>query len=205
MPKILNIKVYQYDELTEEAKEKAIKDLFDINVNLGDWYEWVLEDWTTKLEAMGFEDIDIQFSGFYSQGDGASFTAKNIDITKYIESQGLSNRFRVLLDVLNKEECRIEGRVKRCTWHYSHEHTVDVEMEFYWDEEDIPIGRESRAEFLLDVLKDCIEDDVRRLSREIYRDLQKEYEFRTSEEAIVDTIKCNELDFWPSGRTFAYG
>ena len=39
------------------------------------WYECVIEDWKAKLKRKGFHEAEIVFSGFGSQGDGASFTA----------------------------------------------------------------------------------------------------------------------------------
>jgi hypothetical protein len=47
------------------------------------WYEGVDEQWTEALEQLGFTDAKIAFSGFWSQGDGASFTA-SVDLDKLI-------------------------------------------------------------------------------------------------------------------------
>jgi hypothetical protein len=49
-----------------------------------DWYDYIQELWQNALEQTGFEDAEIQFSGFCSQGDGASFTSR-VNTTKLVE------------------------------------------------------------------------------------------------------------------------
>ena len=47
------------------------------------WSEHILDEWKAELEDMGFGRVVISFSGFYSQGDGASFTAESFDFEAY--------------------------------------------------------------------------------------------------------------------------
>lgn len=57
--------VYSFDELSEEAKQKAIESLYDINVNY-EWWESVYEDAKNiGLKITGF-DIDM---GSYCKGE----------------------------------------------------------------------------------------------------------------------------------------
>ena len=68
--------IYSFNELPEDVQASTIEKNRDTNVFSGsNWYESVLDWWKEKLEIIGFEDADIRFSGFWSQGDGASFTA----------------------------------------------------------------------------------------------------------------------------------
>ena len=69
------IKTYGFNELSNEAKQVAFVDNSDINVDDFDWYDYTKEDFHSILELIGFYNIDSNFSGFYSQGDGASFSA----------------------------------------------------------------------------------------------------------------------------------
>jgi len=52
--KITETKVYQFDELTESAKEKAFEELYDINVDF-DWWDCTYED---------AERIGLKLTGF---------------------------------------------------------------------------------------------------------------------------------------------
>lgn len=63
--KIKSYTVYKFNELSEEAQQKAIENLYDINVD-GDWWEFTYED---------AEQIGIKITGFdidrgaYCSGD----------------------------------------------------------------------------------------------------------------------------------------
>lgn len=66
-----------FSELDEKQKEKAIEKLWDINVDCDFWFECQNEEFKLKLERLGFYKIETYLSGFHSQGDGASFSAKH--------------------------------------------------------------------------------------------------------------------------------
>ena len=66
---------YSFNELSDEAKQVAFNNSLGINVDHWDWYDSTKDDFHTILELVGFYNIDSNFSGFYSQGDGASFSA----------------------------------------------------------------------------------------------------------------------------------
>jgi hypothetical protein len=76
----------QYDQLSDAAKKKARERYVNSNLEAGDnyWAEYVIDEWKELLEAKGFDSPKINYSGFYSQGDGASFICDSIDFTKYL-------------------------------------------------------------------------------------------------------------------------
>ena len=65
----ITYKAYQFKELSDKAKEKALEWAHDLNTD-HDWWEGVYDMWYEKLEAFGFTGCKIWFSGFWSQGDG---------------------------------------------------------------------------------------------------------------------------------------
>ena len=69
------IGIYFFDELPEELQKEVLIKNHDFNTDFY-WSDMELDYWKDKLNSMGFEDADISFSGFWSQGDGASFTAR---------------------------------------------------------------------------------------------------------------------------------
>jgi len=50
------------------------------------WSEYILEEGKKGLERIGFSDPEISFSGFGSQGDGASFTSKYLDLSEFTQA-----------------------------------------------------------------------------------------------------------------------
>ena len=74
--RIKETKVYPFDELSEDAKEKAVAGLWDINVD-HDWWEFTLED----AKNVGIEITEFELDrGSYCRGtvDDAIDTARVI-------------------------------------------------------------------------------------------------------------------------------
>ena len=70
------IKTYlKFSELTQVQKDKVIEELRNINVDHDSWHEFTTDEFTEKLKSLGYTDIKTYFTGFWSQGDGACFTA----------------------------------------------------------------------------------------------------------------------------------
>lgn len=202
MPKNLNVEVYQYDELSEEAKEKARQEFHDINVEYVHWWDFTYEYWTEKLEAMGFYDIDISFSGFWNQGDGASFTGK-VDIIKYIRSQKMATEYQWLLNGAEHKGWCFYITIDR-SGHYVHDNSTSVSIDPRWSS-DLTPDQERKLGREIDKLTSRIKHHVVELNRKIYRDLEEDYNSQTSDEVVADTIVANEYEFWPSGMQFVYG
>ena len=70
----------RFKDLDEDRKWEIVES------HMGDhWFESLIEDSVNELAEHGFEDAEIAFSGFWSQGDGASFTCKRIDVPLFLK------------------------------------------------------------------------------------------------------------------------
>ena len=70
------INCYKFDELSIEAKEKVHNDYLSsgyLDFDLG----YICDDWTEKLEEIGFESASIHYSIGGGHGDGACFDMVN--------------------------------------------------------------------------------------------------------------------------------
>lgn len=77
MPRIHETTLYSFDELSSEAKETAISSFQEDDSYLDyEWDEYTISDFKTILELIGYYNIECYFSGFWSQGDGACFSAR---------------------------------------------------------------------------------------------------------------------------------
>ena len=197
------INLYQYSELSEKAKEKVLSDLHNINTDY-DWYDFIFDDFMEKCENLGItvKYSDIEFSGFWSQGDGACFTTNFIDIRKIIEvlkiefrNDFLKNLFIDYFDTY---------KIIKLSNYYSHEYTVAVhyEDEFNYNHggsyKRIADYLESKGE----EIENKLESLKNQLCSKLYSDLQEEYEYLTSEEAIIETIEANEYEFTEEGEIY---
>ena len=150
---------------------------------------------------IGIEIDNIYFSGFCSQGDGACFVGaysyvKNgiKNVKEYAPKDTELHRIAEALQEIQKT-CfySISASVKH-SGHYYHKYCTDIDVDFenenglgdYYDSE--------KEESIAELLRDFMEW--------IYRNLETENDYLTSEEAIIETIKANEYDFTEDGKIF---
>lgn len=172
------------------------------NINIDHvWWDCTYEYWTEKLEQdYGFCNVDIQFTGFHSQGDGASFvgvTYKPENTQKFLSQTGLHVKYPAAWALADELRIRITRNHSR----YSHEHSVDISID--WDDstdvtdEDLKhaVRQEMRKQLGEQFLQfECdVADAARGIMKRIYRDLESEYEYLTSDDAVRETLTINDI------------
>jgi hypothetical protein len=206
-----NYEVYTFAELTPEVQAKVIE-REQQNEYLMDypWYEYIVEDFVeTKLTPIGFDTTTEQvfFSGFWSQGDGACFDGK-LNVLTYLEHFKLQDKYPLTY------QAALEGYVWATIHqngygnHYSHEKTRYIEIEneaedalrldVFYDDENKVIKLNDE----LIALQADLEEERYDLSRQLYRDLEKEYEHLTSDETIREQLLDNDTEYLASGSVF---
>jgi len=200
---------YSFDELSEEAKQKAIEKLYDINVDY-EWWDFLFEDFANIADILGIDlrqkkvfqmdggmryEPSICFSGFSSQGDGAQFEGSYSyvkDSCKRIrEYASQDEELHRIADILRKEQRKNFYQVYASVTphgHYSHEHCTRIDVE------------RKDGLTLTEGTEDCIKDTLRDFMRWMYKRLEEEYYWLTSEEQIIETIKANDYRFDREGR-----
>jgi len=185
----IRTKIYSFNELSKEAQAVAIDKMRDINMESDDWYDGILEGLKEQLTEVGFNDAEIQFTGFWSQGDGLSFDAK-IDASKFAET---TNEKRVCKLIDNGE---IEGfYISKTSFanHYVHEKTRYV---------DYDICNGENVNKALETLCEKIENKRLELCKEFYSILEKDYYLLQSDEEVKETILANEYEFLSNGTQY---
>ena len=144
---------------------------------------------------------DVQWSGFYCQGSGASFSAR-VDLLKYMRDRGYDESHQALyLDMENYGvTCKISASRSNCMPTYA-----DID---YTPGNCIPDGIYSDLpqegwDRLLDEQWDevctTLETDVAELAQDkandLYKDLEADYEYCTSEEQFIEDCEINERLF----------
>ena len=180
-----------FEELSDVAKERALRKNYDWNIH-DEWYYFVYDMWKEKLEAIGFEDAEIFFSGFSSQGDGACFDA-DINLDKltncmfYAATTYKEAKYWRAINIAVDRDLICGGSIYS-VGNYSHENSRGFSIpEIYL--QDVPVVDE--FEKLLEQI-----DELRcTLSQEIYSSLSSEYDYLTSDEAIKESLIANECEF----------
>lgn len=176
--------VYKFNELPRKAQDNVIEKLHTINVDDGFWYQSILTNWKEELAKVGYNDAEISFSGFGSQGDGASFTC-SVDLAKWFDARPMYKDSYPAIYSESKQD-NYHLRIKK-VGRYSWEKTMLIDWHYYGDSE------EAEKQFI--IISDVVLKDARGKAKEIYEALDKEYVYCTSDEAIVETIDANDYDF----------
>jgi len=199
----LETTVYKVGELSDDAKQHALEKLYDLNVN-HDWWDFLFDDAANIAELFGLdicqtrqERMDktffykptIYFSGFSSQGDGACFEGRYSyqkgglkAVMDYApKDEELHRIVRDLQNLQAKNFYKVTFRTYH-RGHYNHENCM------YLDNYE---GCEEYEDDFLEVMRD--------FARWIYRYLEQEYDWRTSDEQIIESIEANEYEFTEGG------
>lgn len=197
MPKVIETTVYLFNELTDEkARQKALEWGRE-SILWPDWHEHILEDWKNEvLPNLGFENCEIRYSGFWSQGDGASFEG-DVNFLKYCDAYGLN--IRPSVRKLIENGCvNVYASLERNSHHYYHENTVSLN----YDIDGLQYKKAPRLEEYLCKICEGIKEDARAKMREIYRNLEKHYKYLTSDESVIEFLEVNEYTFDFNGEQF---
>jgi len=220
MSKVIEVEVYKYGELSESAQQKA-REWYIEGMDY-EWWEGVYEMAKTDGYEKGFCIDKIYFSGFCSQGDGASWVGQ-VDVRQWLETHaddsiGISAWCALIQeDVIGKHI-----KVVANTSHYCHESTMQV-VELSDDAEgfvdhyrmELPsIFKGMEIQHLFDIIlsdSECpfdsaeaialeIAESAKDYARNIYSQLREEYEYLCSDEMMLDHFDCNDYHFNEDGR-----
>ena len=193
--KTITINTYTFSELSEKAKDKARECHHDAYMSDGFWHECPIEDAKEVGKILGFDIENISFSGFWSQGDGASWTggyeyAKGApaEVASYTGNDAELIRIaNGLQDIQRRHFYKLRASVSR-SGRYYHSHTMRVDVE------DCPDPYRDVSDTEQDLLK-----LFRDFADWIYNNLRKEYDYQTSDPAIEETFDANDVTFDANG------
>lgn len=182
-----------------KTKEELIEKYRDCNTDY-DWWEHVYENFRVDLAEEGFEVDDIHFDGFYHQGSYADFTGKIKDVPLFMKKNKMVETFPATYKLAVEGGIQIyksEGGRQRAScvdvdvndWQYYLSHDMDEEMRAYYI-------RLYQADTDIEYphFEQCVKDALYEHAKDLYRTLMQEYEYLCSDEAVWETIQCNEWD-----------
>lgn len=171
--RIQKTKVYKFDELSEQAKQKAIEKLWDVNVDY-EWWDLTYED----AERIGLKISEFDLGrASYVKGDfmwSAEETAEAI-----LKEHG--EHYRTLETAKNYLAARTALVIEWSDGKKTNAVAEGNELAFDYDCDELD------NDFLYALCED-------------YRImLQNEYDYLTSEEQIIEAIQANEYEFTEDG------
>lgn len=175
---------YLITELSPAQQQKAFEK-YHADLDLDFEYETTFEDVKSLGKCLGITIIDIYFSGFNSQGDGACFDGSftynpqwQQQLTEYAPNE------KSLIEMGERLEAEYKllptdftGSVKHYGY-YQHKYCTDFDNE--------------SSDKLIAFIRDYMDY--------IYNQLEKEYNYQTSFESFVALAESNEFHFTDNGQ-----
>jgi len=208
----------EYEDLTPSAQRAALSEYGEPP---DDWPSDVYEYAREKARERGFHIEEINYSGFHSQGDGASWTGV-ADLLEFLE-------YHVQRDVPHYTELVMLTELvrnlhpdkwlsfHRRSFYYSHSGTMQLEdndITFEFDDEEpvvmssgILAGADARevadaigAKYLWNDVEEWVLREAKDYADTIYKQLEEEYDNYTSEEYFKELIYINGWRFDSAGK-----
>jgi hypothetical protein len=165
-------KVYQFSELSEQAKEKAIEQFSDINVDF-EWWDGIYMD---------------------AENIGLNITSFDLDRNRHAKGEFIVSGYDCAEKILDThgKDCETYKTAHSFLQEYKTAESLflaDEENDGFYFEHEEESG-ELEEEFLRSILEDY----------SIM--LQNDFEYQQSDEAIIETIEANHYEFTKDGNRF---
>lgn len=186
--------------MNDDRKQALIERHREINVYY-QWWDSTYDDFNAICRRMGItlEKHEPSFSGFWSQGDGASFTGAFVGdvaetapqtIREYAPVDKELHRIADELCTLGRIYYRAYASIGRpYGTRYCHQYTMYVTFVEPYDGDP-----DDWADAVHTALEEGLQELFRDLAGWLYQTLEREYDYLTSDEAVWDGIVANELD-----------
>lgn len=212
--RIIETKVYKYEELSDDAKAKARDWYREANADDNYFAEHITDDFAETLKAFGFDVIEgtarngarrstIVWSGFSSQGAGAGFSGSWC-ASEFKPEALLADRPPVWPESSGGHACpanaelhRIASELRKCANAGLTGADISVSRDFFMCLESTCYGdcdEDSPNEH-----SECFIEAARDLAHGFYSALEAEYDWQNADEQVADNIIANEYEFTEEG------
>jgi hypothetical protein len=193
MPITKEITLYTFDELNNNAKDRA-RDWYRATIDY-DWWEYIYDDFVAVAERMGLAVVSKSITFDLGRGSFAAFEGRYIPQPvgkapkRVREYAPLDEDLHAIVDELEKaQDMCAYNAYARTTPYGRSSMAVEVEM---FDEEGCPV---------MDDVRDKVESALHDLANWLLKQLRAEYESMMDEENVDENILANGYTFDERGR-----
>lgn len=192
----ITIKLYQFNELSDKAKEKA-RDWYR-EITAGDNYfaDYIQDEFKSILKSLGYTVGNLYWSGFSSQGDGACFTGswsaayyKPTNLLKDFPTEKTLHYVDLELGKIAKARPDLSFKIEH-SGRYVHD--MSTSFDFQGPELEDQEKEIADAEYLKELSRD--------LMKWFYKALETAYCDSQSDETVDANILVNEYEFTIDGK-----
>lgn len=151
-----------------------------------DWHESVFDMAKEAAKIIGIDIDDIRYSGFWSQGDGASFTGSYAYVKgaaaairkEFPTATELHNIADRLADAQRRHFYQLRADISQ-SGRYVHEMTMKVDVERA-DGKELATGKYVHGRYQPPVAEESVTESMWDFARWIYATLESEYEYQSA-------------------------
>lgn len=189
--KTIEIELYKFTELSENAKNAAIENERKHEID----FDWFSDFFHEQISENGFKgNIKLQYSLSGSQGDGLSFSCDYFDNLNALFIEILGTEKQKTIDtILNNISFKCDGNNGR--YCYASKNDISLELNDYKGNNYLIHEIVSKVE---SKLKDLYIDLCNQLEKQGYDDIEHQY----SDEYIIETLTENDFYFTIDGKIY---
>ena len=183
------------------VSDKMLEKHRHINVE-HDWYDYEYQSFREDMKAKGIDVVRMYFSGFWLQGDGACFEGGFDDVRLFIDSHFKDTDYPMIRKLLDEGgsvviNCNHSG-------HYCHENctsfsfdadtlenVMSIPTEFH---EQVVASMDEKLSMEVGEFETASIEIFKSHMRDLYRRLEAEYDYLTSDEAVAEAVIANDLN-----------
>ena len=203
---------FAFDELTNYGKQHAIQ---EYGQPPEDWYEEIYKRAMEEGPERGFNVDEIQFSGFHSQGDGASWTGF-VDLATFIAYHNKPDaadytQYTMLAELIKDGWCEGHVVISRSGYYYNHSGTMrsdGVDDRIHYAEDDSVVERgilqganvqelakSIDTDHLFNELDEWLLSRAQDYANDIFKQLREDYDAYTEEQYFKELCDINGWRF----------
>jgi hypothetical protein len=201
-----------FQQLSNYAKHHAIA---EYGQPPDDWHEEIINRAKEDGPARGFNIDEVLFTGFHSQGDGASWTGF-IDLVAFITYHSKPEdadyaEHTILVELIKDGWCEEKVAISRSGFYYNHSgmmRSAGIDDRIHYAEDDSVMDRgileganvkelakSIDTDYLFNQLDEWMLGKAQKYADGIYKQLREEYEHYTSAEYFIDICDINGWRF----------
>lgn len=171
-----------------------------INVDYATWWHCVESDFIEDMKQVGIQVDNVYFSGFWSQGDGACFVGCLDNALTYLNHHHV-DQFPMLRKLIEMGGSVWATSKHRGRYYHSSSVSIDAECEAFWQctnpKSELQEAVIQRWDGMVDKeivdFEAALAEQWRTYMDDLYRRLEEEYDYLTSDDAVWDTLEANDL------------
>ena len=192
--KTIEIQLYKFNELSENAKNNAIENERnnENNVDLFFFSDMAKE----QIFENGFKgNIEIQYSLNSCQGDGLSFNCDYYDKLNDLFVEILGTNKQKTIDCLINN-CSFKLKSTNNHYCYASKRDLDFELDNYY------VKSQNNIDLVIDKVREKLENLYMNLCKDLENQGYKEIEYQNSDECITENLIIKDYDFTENGETY---